>query len=64
MATERDAMTNRWPVAAARAKTSRPTAVRLHCVECMGGSVRDAATCTERACWLWPHAYRKQRAAL
>ncbi len=51
----------RFPLAAARAETSRAVAVRLFCIECTGGSVRDAASCQAKECFLWPHAYRKQR---
>lgn len=59
--TERDRIRALFPVAAANALTRRAAAVRLYCVECMGGSVRDASTCEARDCFLWPHAYKRKR---
>jgi hypothetical protein len=52
---------NSLPRAAEAAKRQRGAAIRLFCIECMGGSIRDAAACQEKDCFLWPHAYRAQR---
>jgi hypothetical protein len=38
------------------ANGSRQCAIWLQCVECMGGSLRDAKTCEAKTtCFLWPH---------
>jgi hypothetical protein len=51
----RDELAAKLPKAVERAKTSPKTAIRLFCVECMGGSVREAKTCANNQCFLWPH---------
>lgn len=62
-ATPDDAMVGETPDEAAdriiakyRSKARSPTAaIRSHCVECMGGQVREVARCTARmTCCLWP----------
>jgi hypothetical protein len=50
----REEIAKRLPKAIERAKTSRLTAIRLFCIECMGGSSREAKACTQRDCFLWP----------
>lgn len=62
--TMRDEIRTRLPKAAAAAVKSRSTAVRLFCVECMGGQAKDARNCAERDCFLWLHAYKKYRLAI
>lgn len=42
---------------------SRAAAVKLFCVECMGGSAHEAARCTTRECFLWPHAFGRAQTA-
>lgn len=61
----RDEMREKLPASVAKYRSSRLVAIRLFCVECMGGSTRDAATCADRSCWIWPHgpAARKERMA-
>lgn len=51
----RDELARKLPKAFERAKTSPKTAIRLFCVECMGGSTREAKACETRTCFLWPH---------
>lgn len=31
------------------------TAIRNHCVECMGYAARDVSDCTDAGCHLWPY---------
>jgi len=64
--TIRDELARKLPRSVERYTRSRPTAIRLFCIECMGGSAIDAGTCAERSCFLWPHgpAGRKERKAL
>lgn len=57
--TVRDELAKRFPVLVENAKTKRAAAVRLFCIECMGGSNMDAKACPERSCALWPHAWRR-----
>lgn len=49
------------PQMAARALTSRATAVLLFCRECCGGSAVEAARCETRGCFLWPFGYAARR---
>ena len=60
----RDILAERWPKKAERALKSRSAAVELFCVECFGGDAHDARQCENRACWLWPHAFKTQRRRL
>lgn len=55
MAHIREELALRFPKLCARASTSRAAAVKLFCVECMGGVVRDARECEEAGCPLRPH---------
>lgn len=55
----RGELVEKYPGLAGRAAASRAAAVKLFCIECMGGSNRDAKECAERSCFLWPHAYRR-----
>lgn len=48
-------MEGKLPIAHERAKTRPKTAIRLFCIECMGGNTRDAKACEVRDCYLWPH---------
>ena len=44
----------KYPGLAARAdKGQKLACIRLFCVECYGGSLRDARTCPTRDCPLW-----------
>lgn len=46
-----------------RAKTSRAAAVKLFCIECMGGVRADVRSCTATTCALYPHRpYRPEGA--
>ena len=58
MATERDRLRVRYP---GMADGGRAGAVRLFCLECMGGNRADAAHCKTSDCFLWPHAFRRTR---
>ena len=52
----RDEIRTKFPNAAAAAATaSRRQAIRLFCIECMGGSSKDARECETRDCFLWPY---------
>ncbi|MBU0703570.1 MAG: hypothetical protein KKC18_06860 [Chloroflexi bacterium] len=45
----------RWSAAfALYRKHSRAKAVRLHCLQCFGGSAKEVATCNATLCPLWP----------
>lgn len=50
-----DEIRERLPKAFARYPKSKATAIKLFCIECMGGSARDAIACTTSRCFLWPH---------
>jgi hypothetical protein len=39
----------------ARAKTSKAAAIKLFCLECVGGVRADVRDCTSSACALYPH---------
>ena len=44
-----------------RAKTSRAAAVKLFCLECVGGVRQDVRNCTSIDCALYPHRpYREK----
>lgn len=45
-----------------RSRESRSSAVRLFCIDCMGGSRGDARSCDSRECALWPHAFGRGKA--
>ncbi len=51
----REEVAAKYPALVEKAKTSRLVAVRLFCVECMGGSRNEAKACATKACALWPH---------
>lgn len=51
----RDEIRAKLPKLAERAKNGPKAAIRLFCVECMGGSKGDAKRCETRDCFLWPH---------
>ena len=36
-------------------EASRSSAVRLFCLECMGGSLAEVKDCQTQACFLWPY---------
>lgn len=36
-------------------ESSRSSAIRLFCLECMGGSLADVKDCQTQACFLWPY---------
>ena len=59
--TDRELLDIRFPGAARDAKTQKAPAIRLHCIECMGGNLKDASTCATTECRLWPHAYKRAR---
>ena len=62
--TAHDEVAARFPEMTARATTgSKAAAIKLFCIECMGGERAEAARCESRTCWLWPHTYRQQRGA-
>jgi hypothetical protein len=50
----RDEIREKLPKMAERASRSRLAAVRLFCIECMGGSARQARACETTDCFLWP----------
>lgn len=51
----RDEVRSKYPALAERARTGPKAAIRLFCIECMGGSRSEARTCQTRDCFLWPH---------
>jgi hypothetical protein len=51
----REGLRGRFPGLGERSKTQRLAAIRMFCIECMGGSNQDARACAARACFLWPH---------
>ena len=57
----RDKLRAKHPSRAKRSRTQKSAAIELFCTECMGGSAREAGQCELTDCFLWPHAYRKQR---
>lgn len=50
-ATFRDEISTKYPALAARAAKGPKAAIRMFCIECMGGS----KACRVEACFLWPH---------
>ena len=52
----------KYPSKAARAKTVPSAAVWVFCLQCMGGSRKDAGECEARECALWPHRPGTSRA--
>lgn len=62
----RDDIASKFQGLAARARRGPTSAIRLFCIECMGGSYNDAKRCETRACFLWPFglAARHQKASL
>ena len=44
----------RLPVMAKSAEKNRKAAIRLFCLECMGGSIEDVKICDCHDCTLWP----------
>ena len=53
--TFREEVEKKYPAMVAKAASSRLVALRLFCVECMGGSRTEAKACQKRDCFLWPH---------
>ena len=49
-----DELRERNPVLAEKAKTQRRAAIRLFCLECVGGSQREVIACTTQKCPLYP----------
>jgi hypothetical protein len=45
----------KYPGLGKKCKTSKAAAIRLFCIECMGGSVYEVSSCTARECTLWHH---------
>lgn len=45
-----------------RAKTSRAAAVKLFCLECVGGIRAEVRDCTSKDCALYPHRPYRVRA--
>ncbi|RPJ39801.1 MAG: hypothetical protein EHM35_01455 [Planctomycetaceae bacterium] len=54
-ATFRDEIRAKYPALAARAERGPKAAIRMFCIECMGGQKADAKACRVEACFLWPH---------
>lgn len=52
--TLRDELDEKLLGMAKAAQTEPRKAIRLFCLECMGGSRRDAETCETKECRLWP----------
>jgi len=40
---------------------SKAAAIKLFCMDCMGGSSKDALACESRDCWLWEHWLERRR---
>jgi len=64
MATVQAELAERWPEKVRRARKSRAAAVELFCVECFGGDAHSARRCENEGWYLWPHAFKTQRAKL
>ena len=60
--TEAMRIRDKYPGLAKRADTgSRQAAMRLFCIECMGGIARDVSGCKSTACALWPYRMAGRR---
>lgn len=60
--TARRQLRQKFPVRAQRAdKGSKAAMIQLFCLECMGGSTRDALWCETRDCTLWSGWRRRVR---
>lgn len=64
MSTVRDEIIARYPGLSSRRNRSPLAAIRLNCVECMGGDRGEAANCQERGCFLWPFGLAARRLRL
>jgi len=60
----KDEIAKKYPALASALQRSKAAAIKLACVECMGGSGREARNCTQQDCYLWPHAWRSRRVAV
>jgi hypothetical protein len=59
----RDELAEKYPSAAAKASTSKVYAVKLFCLECIGGSAQEAKCCDAAAtCRLWRHIFHRGEA--
>jgi hypothetical protein len=62
-ATTRDEIRSKRPgLALAAMKGGRLAAIRLHCIECVGGSFAEASRCETSDCFLWIHGPAGRRA--
>lgn len=57
----RDELREKYPGICQKADYGRSptTAIRLNCIECMGGNRQLPATCENYDCFLWPYRTRK-----
>jgi hypothetical protein len=57
----REEIKRRYPKTVARAQSgSRAAAMKLQCVECMGGDLGEVYACTDKGCWLFPFRPEKR----
>lgn len=58
----RDDLRAKHPRRAKRAAaSSKAAAIELQCLECIGGSAKDAINCETQGCFLWPHAFGRAK---
>lgn len=54
MKTLREEIEKKYSGTAKKAKSQPRAAIRLFCIECMGGDYGEAKTCKAKECYLWP----------
>ena len=61
MRTVNEQLRVRYPERAERARRQRAEAIRLFCLECMGGSMPEVRRCVSPACFLYPFRFGGRR---
>jgi hypothetical protein len=62
----RSELRKKFPVLSDKAATygGCRSAIKIFCIECMGGNVNDARTCAESSCRLWMQAFKRDPSKL
>lgn len=58
----RDSLESRYPGRFSKAKQgSKVAKIELQCIECVGGSVKEAIHCESRGCFLWDAVFKRDK---
>lgn len=52
----------KYPKVARNAVRQPKAAIKLFCLECVGGDYGEAKRCAESSCSLWPYAFKRGKA--